>query len=217
MKRVPPQARRARTGVGTMNASIMSARALAVVAGGVLLLAGCSQTGDKAADQGRSETASTFSNNAQDEAQIRKLADRILEMYSLQPDPRSIEIAKEIYVPDAIMPPIITDMGETDGQPWSNTGKAGWIKVMTAYNNTPVEKLPKTFEFRMQDTKVVVDGNVGALVTLLPTKITLQNNKVIDLQSRYTWVFLKVNGEWKLWHEHWSIPAKFEALIASAK
>lgn len=146
---------------------------------------------------------------AADEAAVRALAMAVLDMYKKE-DMSMQAIAEKIYTPDDVAPPIVVDIGKTmKGGLWS-TSKAEWLEQIKKYIEMPGR--PSDFTFALEDPKFIVDDHLATMVALVPTAFRNSKGKLINVATRYTFVFLKVRGEWTLWHEHWSVPATPESV-----
>jgi ketosteroid isomerase-like protein len=159
------------------------------------------------ASAARAENVSAASQPSEEAAVLDRVRD-VLKMYQSMPDKVSLEMAERIYVPDAVKPPIVMDMSATDGEPWSNKGKNGWIEVMRRYNALPADLRPSELQFELKEPQVVIGGNLAAVATRLGASFKSAGGGRVNLETRYTFVFLKVNGTWMLWHEHWSVPVQ---------
>lgn len=130
-----------------------------------------------------------------DEAEIRKVIEGVNDAY------RSGDINRLIpfYAEDVVaydMPTPLSFKG-------INSYRRSWQMAMD---------MMKDFgSFETAEDKFFVNGDLGVYHGLCHMSGTLKkNNEKIDSWARYTGVFKKIGGRWKIVHEHFSVPLEME-------
>jgi ketosteroid isomerase-like protein len=127
---------------------------------------------------------------AKEEADIRKQIQELAEAVRAM----EIEGVKSIYAPDMvtfdIVPPLQHSRAEAK---WKN-----WADVFAAYQH------PLGYEIR--DLTIAVGDDVAFGRSLNRISGTLKSGKRSDFWLRWTTCFQKAQGNWRIVHDHVSVP-----------
>lgn len=124
------------------------------------------------------------------EEEIRDLMNRFAQAFSM----RNLDEIMSFYAPDVvafdIMPPL---------------QYKGAIEFRKAWQQF-VEMTVDPVKYEVQDLNVTTSGDLGVSYCLGHTTAATKSGENIDVWMRYTGVYRKINGQWKIIHEQYSVP-----------
>jgi PhnB protein len=133
-----------------------------------------------------------------DEAAIRNL----IANWSRAVERKDAEAIVEAYTPGAVLYDVTLPVVGKDAI------KALWERCFPFF--------PDRFRSQHQDLSVVVDADLAVVYGLHRFVPEQADHPCGQFQSRVTAVFQRIEGEWRLIHEHASIPFKMEGSAAEA-
>jgi len=95
-------------------------------------------------------------------------------------------------------------------QQWSYAGLPAWLEMAKAwFTSLGTDHDSVTFE----NIKIHNSGELALIIAIMKfTAVSEEGEDLRFLQNRLTWVARKIEGNWKIIHQHTSSPVDFETM-----
>src|SRR4051794_36858352 len=128
-----------------------------------------------------------------DEIEIRQRIDRLADGVRRA----DLESVMSIYAPEMVTFDIVPPLQKVgaDGK------RKNWMDVFATYQ--------PPLEYEVRDLTIAVGGDVAFARSLNRMSGALKNGSRIDQWLRWTACFRKLDGDWRIVHDHVSVPTDF--------